>query len=175
MSTDRIEIYASSDGSPFADGSLSYPVDGLLSAFKLVRLRREPGQRAIIWLGGGEYVQTETLVLGPDDSFTTIAALDPSNPPVVSGSVRVDNWHETKTPQGRIFIALSPSKRGRCLYVSGSRAPRPRYPRNELLRIANQEGLDPKSSFVGTLFDGADRFQYSVGAIPPLSDPTAEG
>ncbi|BDZ55607.1 hypothetical protein GCM10025870_26800 [Agromyces marinus] len=50
---------------------------------------------------------------------------------------------------------------------------RPRHPRDGFLRIEEQEGLDPNGSFVGTLFDGADRFRYREGDLPDLVDETA--
>ncbi|MCA0295570.1 MAG: right-handed parallel beta-helix repeat-containing protein [Actinobacteria bacterium] len=173
MSTDRIEIHASPDGSPYADGSFGYPTDGLLNAITLVRRLREPGQRAVVWLHPGEFTQRETLELGPQDSFTTFAALDAARPPVIRGAEPVTGWVEIATPRGRVYAAPAPRDRGRCLYVGGERAPRPRYPRDGLLRIAEQEGLDPSASFVGTLFDGADRFRFAEGDVPRLSEPGA--
>lgn len=173
MSTDRIEIHASPDGSPYADGSFGYPTDGLINAVTLVRRLREPGQRAVVWLHPGEFSQLETLELGPDDSFTTFAALDAARPPVVCGALPVTGWVELASSRGRVFAAPAPRAVGRCLYVGGERAPRPRYPRDGLLRIAGQEGLDPTASFVGTLFDGADRFRYAEGDLPALSEPAA--
>ena len=80
--TDRIEIYASPTGSVYGDGSRGYPVQNLQAALTILRQRREPGQRAVVWLEGGSYGQAEPLVLGPGDSYTTFAALDPQHPPV---------------------------------------------------------------------------------------------
>lgn len=171
MSTDRIEIHASPDGSPYADGSPGYPVDGLHSAMKLVRRLRRPGQRAVVWLRSGEYRQSETLVLGPADSFTTFAALDATDQPVISGAEPVTAWRELELAGARVFAAAAPRDRGRALYVDGQRAPRPRFPSEGLLRIAEQDGLDPTASFVGTLFNGADRFRFAPGSIPELSNP----
>lgn len=171
MSTDRIEIHAAPDGSPFADGSFGYPSDGLVNAMKLVRKLREPGQRAVVWLHPGEYRQRETLVLGEEDSFTTFAALDVGQPTVISGAQPVTGWTEATVRGVRVFAAPAPRERGRCLYVNGERAPRPRYPRGRMLRIAEQEGLDPTASFVGTLMDGSDRFRFTEGDVPELSRP----
>ena len=173
MSTDRIEIHASPDGSPYGDGSAGYPVDGLHAAMRHVRRLREPGQRAVVWLRGGEYPQRETLVLDAGDSFTTFAALDPEDPPTICGAEAVTGWREASIPRGQVLAAPAPRGLGRTLYVDGVRAPRPRYPRDGLLRIASQEGLDPTASFVGTLFSGSDRFTYRDGDVPELAEPGA--
>lgn len=170
MSTERIEIHASPEGSVYGDGSRGYPVRDLHSALRLVRQRRQRGQRAVVWLAGGTYIQRETLGLNADDSFTTFAAADVDNPPVFEGAVRLTAWKDVEVNGVAALAAASPAV-GRCLYVGGKRAPRPRHPRKGMLRIESQEGLNPAAGFVETLFDGADTFRYADGDLPDLSEP----
>lgn len=173
MSTDRIEIYASAEGSVYGDGSRGYPVRDLHSALRLVRQRREPGQRAVVWLAGGVYRQTETLVVEPSDSFTTFAALDAENPPVFEGAAPISGWRSVTVNGVGVLAAPAPSAQGRCLYVGGARADRPRHPREGFLQMEDVAGLDPRAGFVTTLFDGSDRFTFAEGDVPPLAEPNA--
>ncbi|MDQ0644010.1 right-handed parallel beta-helix repeat-containing protein [Microbacterium murale] len=173
MSTDRIEVYAAPDGSPYADGSHGYPANDLEHALRLVRARREPGQRAVIWMAGGEYAHSTPVVFTGADSFTSVVAADADNPPVLRGSVRVTGWRQVTVNGVAAWAAPVPAGGARRLYVDGAAAPRPRYPREGFLRVEDQEGLDPAGSFIGTLFDGAASFRYADGDIPDLSQESA--
>jgi hypothetical protein len=172
VSTDRVEIYVSPQGSVYGDGSRGYPVRDLHSAVRLMRQRREPGQRAVAWLLGGIYPQRETLVLEPEDSFTTFAALDPENPPVFEGALPVSGWREVLVDGRPVLSAPAPAAAARAFFVGSERRPRPRYPRDGFLRIEEQEGLDPTAEFVSTLFDGSASFRYAEGDIPELAEPS---
>ncbi|HEY9291246.1 MAG TPA: hypothetical protein VIP98_08210, partial [Microlunatus sp.] len=77
--TDRLEIYASPSGSVYGDGSRGYPVQDLQAAIKIIRRRRQPGQRAVVWLEGGSFTQSRPLELTPEDSYTSFCALDPED------------------------------------------------------------------------------------------------
>lgn len=173
MSTDRIEVYAAPDGSPYADGSHGYPVNDLEHALRLVRARREPGQRSIIWMAGGEYAQSGPVVFKGTDSFTSVVAADAENPPVLRGSVRVSAWRQVTVNGVEAWAAPVPAEDARRLYIDGRAAPRPRYPRDGFLRVEEQEGLNPAGSFVGTLFDGSASFRYAPGDIPDLAQESA--
>nr|WP_314844673.1 right-handed parallel beta-helix repeat-containing protein [uncultured Microbacterium sp.] len=173
MSTDRIEVHVAPDGSPFADGSRGYPADDLAHALALVRRRREPGQRAVIWMAGGEYPHAHPVSFTSADSFTSVVAADPDHPPVLRGSVRLTGWRPVEVNGRSAFAAPAPRARARRLYVDGEAAPRPSYPRDGFLRIEEQEGLDPAGSFVGTLFDGAASFRFAEGDIPELAQEHA--
>lgn len=173
MSTDRIEIYAAPDGSPYADGSHGYPVNDLEHALRLVRARREPGQRAVIWMAGGEYAHPDSVVFTDADSFTSVVAADAENPPVLRGSVRVSGWRQITVNGVVAWAAPVPFGGARRLYVDGTAAHRPRHPRDGFLRVEDQAGLDPAGSFVGTLFDGAASFAYADGDIPELAQPSS--
>lgn len=172
MSTDRIEVHASPTGSPYGDGSRGYPVRDLHAAIRLVRHRREPGQRAVIWLAGGEYRQRTRLDLTGADSFTSFVAADSEATPVITGAVPITGWRTVEVGGRELFAAAAPSFSGRCLYVNGQRAARPRHPRDGYRWIEDVAGLDPAGDFVGTLFDGSDRFRFAAGDVPPLADPS---
>lgn len=173
MSTDRIEVYVAPDGSPYADGSRGYPANDLEHGLRLVRARREPGQRAVIWMAGGEYPHSEPVVFTATDSFTSVVAADADAPPVLRGSVRISGWRRITVNGVAAWAAPAPRSSGRRLYVDGVAAPRPRHPREGFLRVHEQDGLDPAGSFVGTLFDGAASFRYAEGDIPELARPEA--
>lgn len=172
MSTDRIEVHASPTASPYGDGSRGYPVRDLHAAIRLVRLRREPGQRAVIWLAAGEYRQRTRLDLTGADSFTSFVAADSEATPVITGAVPITGWRTVEVGGRELFAAAAPSFSGRCLYVNGQRADRPRHPRDGYRWIEDVAGLDPAGDFVGTLFDGSDRFGFAAGDVPPLADPS---
>jgi hypothetical protein len=173
MSSDRIEVYAAPDGSPYADGSHGYPANDLAHALALVRKRREPGQRAVIWMAGGEYAHAAPVSFTAADSFTSVVAADPSNPPVLRGSVRLTGWRAVSVNGVEAFATPAPRAVARRLYVDGVAASRPRYPRDGFLRVEEQAGLDPAGSFVGTLFDGAATFRFAEGDIPSLAQEGA--
>lgn len=173
MSTDRIEVYVDPEGSPYADGSRGYPANDLAHGLALVRARREPGQRAVIWMAGGEYRHHETVSFTAADSFTAVVATDAANPPMLRGSVRLTGWRPVTVNGVAAFAAPAPRTAARRLYVDGVAAARPRHPREGFLRVEEQEGLDPQGSFVGTLFDGAAEFRFAEGDVPALAQPTA--
>lgn len=173
MSTDRIEVYVDPEGSPYADGSHGYPANDLAHGLALVRARREPGQRAVIWMAGGEYRHHEPVSFTASDSFTAVVATDAANPPVLRGSVRLTGWRPVTVNGVAAYAAPSPRAAARRLYVDGVAAARPRHPREGFLRVEQQEGLDPAGSFVGTLFDGAASFRFAEGDIPELAQQRA--
>lgn len=172
MPTDRLEVYIGPHGSHHGSGSRGYPVRELAQAIRLVRRRREPGQDAVIWVFPGTYRIGETLVLGPGDSRTTIAAID-GGEVVFDGAVRIVDWDEISLGGRRVWAAPAPERGFVSLYVDGERRVRPRWPRDGELRILDQAGLDVRGDFDGTLFDGADRFTAAADDLPELGDPTA--
>ena len=172
MPTDRLEVYIGPHGSHHGIGSRGYPVRELAQAIRLVRRRREPGQDAVIWVFPGTYRIGETLVLGPGDSRTTIAAID-GGEVVFDGAVRIVDWDEISLGGRRVWAAPAPERGFVSLYVDGERRARPRWPRDGELRILDQAGLDVRGDFDGTLFDGADRFTAAADDLPELGDPTA--
>lgn len=171
MATDRLEVYIGPHGSHHGIGSSGYPVRELAEAIRLVRGRREPGQDAVIWVFPGTYRIGETLVLGQEDSRTTIAAV--GGEVVFDGSVRVTGWEQLSHRGSTVWAAPAPERGFVSLYVGGERRARPRFPRDGDLRMLDQAGLDVRGDFDGTLFDGADRFVVAVEDLPELADPAA--
>lgn len=171
----ELEIFVSPAGSPYGDGSPGYPVRDLGTAVALLRRVRSPCVPAIVWIAPGRYPMTSAVELGPSDSFTTFAALDASRPPVFDGGVHLTSWAETEVDGRTVWAAAAPSDApvGRSFFVDGRRCPRPRWPREGYLRIAEQPGLDLSADMVSTLFDGTSQFRYEPGDLPALSDPTA--
>jgi len=172
MPTDRIDVFVSPGGSPHGDGSAGYPVPDLATAIDLLRRRRDPGEPAVVWVAPGRYPMRRPLELGPDDSYTSFIALDPDDPPVFEGAVTITGWQEIEREGRRLWCADAPSTCGRSFYVAGERRPRPRYPRDGFLRVADQPGLDLAADMVGTLFQGTDEFRYHDGDVPDLQAPS---
>ena len=171
MSTDRVEVFVHPHGSRYGDGSQGYPVGDLHTAVRLVRARREAGQRAVVWLAGGRYAHHETLQLGPADSFTSFVALDGDTPPVFDGSVSLTSWKSVTVNGVPALAAPAPAHAGRALYIAGERRRRPRTPRTGRLQMESAGGFDPASHGVGTMFEGGDTFTYADGDVPLLSQP----
>ena len=90
---------------------------------------------------------------------------------MIEGAARVTGWREVIINGRAVLAAPAPVDHGRALYVNGERAPRPRHPQQDFLRIASVDGLDPTAGFVETLFDGSDHFQFGEHELPELSEP----
>ncbi|WP_308467063.1 right-handed parallel beta-helix repeat-containing protein [Rathayibacter soli] len=173
MYSDRIDIHVSTIGSPYGNGSVGYPVPSLAAAMQIVRRQRTPGQRAAVWVHPGTYRQHETLTLTSADSYTSICAWEPDEPTIIEGAQEITNWSPAVFRGTAIWVADAPTHLARSLFVNGERRPRPRYPREGFLRIAEQKGLDVTADFVATLFDGADRFGFVPDDIPDLTDESS--
>ena len=82
------EAHVSPSGSNrFNDGSRQRPFESLSAALAAERHFhiRHPGEIFHIHLHGGTYFLTETLILGPEDSHTTLAAWPGEKPVLVGG------------------------------------------------------------------------------------------
>ena len=128
-------IYVSPIGNDAADGSKKTPFRTVERALKEAREWRrlhhtevEGGIR--IWLADGEYEQTSSLFVRPEDSGTpesptTICAM-PQTHPVISGGREVIGWEKT---DGKLWTAQAPMVGNRILefrqmWVNGKKAQR---------------------------------------------------
>lgn len=139
------------------------PLDSLERARDHVRANREAGQPARVLIAPGRYHLAGPLILGPEDSGTTFAALEPANPPVFDGAVTLNGWSRETAGGREVWAAPAPSVPARSLFVDGVRHPRPRFPHAGSLRIAGQPGLTLDSDMIDVLYQGSDRFHFGEG------------
>lgn len=146
-----------------------FKTDGpLASIARAVELARAPrhsdgGQHAQIYLQTGTYFLDQPIVLEPEDSGLTIAAL-PKSQPVLSGGKLITGWKETEREGKKLWAADVPEVRGggwffRELWVNGRRAVRARYPKQGYLKIANLVDARPDWT------KGQTRFRYAPGDL----------
>jgi Right handed beta helix region len=113
------EFYVSPDGRDVNPGSKDRPVATLARARDVVRAYRKtnPDEDVTVWVGGGTYRLTNTLVFTLEDSSrdgrsATFAAV-PGTRPVVSGAQPVPDWVRLQSPpsglpkaaQGKVWVA----------------------------------------------------------------------
>ena len=121
------------------------------------------GQHAKIYLQSGAYFLRQPIVLEPQDSGLTMAAL-PNAQPVLSGGKLITNWRETEREGKKLWAADLPEVRAgnwyfRELWVNGRRAVRARYPNKGYLKIANLVDARPDWT------RGQTRFRYAPGDL----------
>ncbi|TFH24000.1 MAG: right-handed parallel beta-helix repeat-containing protein [Bacteroidia bacterium] len=160
--TPSLEIYVSPVGNDAAAGTLSAPVLSLQRAAQLAR--ENSGQVPVtIFLSGGRYPLTTSLVLGPDDGGTAEAPVQwkamPGENPIISGGIPVDNWSQEE--DGSWSASLPSDYQGtfRSFYVNGKRATRARFPDEGYLRIGKAGG------------DKRTNFYFNDNDIPEIAEP----
>ena len=157
MPTDRLEVYIGPHGSHHGIGSSGYPVRELAAGDRAHPRPARARAGRVIWVFPGTYRIGETLVLGPEDSRTTIAALGDGE--VVfdgsSGSPDGSSLGSRDAPSGR---APPPERGFVSLYVDGERRSVRAIRARASSGCCGQAGLDVRADFDGTLFDGSDRF-----------------
>jgi hypothetical protein len=99
-----------------------------------------------VWLRGGTYRVSAPITFDADDSGPVTYAAYPGESPVIDGSERITGWRTTSVGDVKAWVAEIPESAGapwgfRELYVNGTRRPRPRFPRDGLLRMARVPGL----------------------------------
>lgn len=166
-----MQIHVSPCGSPLGDGSNGYPVKGIERALSIVRRTRQRGERATIWLHEGTHRIADPIELTARDSFTTIAAWPPAAGRVhVESGVHLRGWRADSISGHPVWAVEAPRGVRQSLFVDGRRVPKPRFPRDGFLRMADVPGLDVHADLVGTLFDGSDRFIARGEDIPELAE-----
>jgi hypothetical protein len=128
----QITFWVSPQGSNGAAGTRRHPFRTLARARDAVRAtrREHPDARLTVYLLGGTYRLTQTLVLDWRDSGRpgndVVWSAAPGADPVISGAIRVQGWklHDSRRHiyQARVPAGLST----RQLYVNGRRATRAR-------------------------------------------------
>ena len=170
-------LYVSPTGNDKNPGTRAKPLATLEAARDAARKLRKPGAPVSIYLGGGTYFLPKPLVLKPEDSGVTYAAL-PGEKPVISGGVAISDWREEKINGKRAWVAELPEVargewRFRELFVNGERRYRPCLPKNgwrrgdaaptEWFRVAAQPDVTPETLY----HEGQIRFVCEPGDVKP--------
>jgi hypothetical protein len=118
------EFYVAPNGTDTNPGTLQSPFATLSQARDAARsiIQKNPNEDATIWIRGGLYRLTETLVLDERDSrirdrTTTFAAYHDEKPVFTSG-VPINGWHRPiskpdglpQVAQGKVWVADVPHK-----------------------------------------------------------------
>lgn len=136
------EFYVATNGQDVNPGTKGQPFATLQRARDEVRKLVAKGLQSnvTVWIRGGTYTLSETLVLGPEDSGTdkysiTYAAV-PGEEPVISSGVKIEGWKELETmlndlpvpARGKVWVADVPESLGRfyTLYDKQGHLPRAR-------------------------------------------------
>ncbi|MBN1342765.1 MAG: right-handed parallel beta-helix repeat-containing protein [Phycisphaerae bacterium] len=127
----RTEFWVSPDGDDASPGTQSAPfltLERARDAIRALGKARREGE-IVVYLRGGTYPLTQAFALDPNDSglnghkVTYRAA--PGERPVITGSIRVENW-SLHDPNLGIYRACVDPCETRQLYVNGQRAVRAR-------------------------------------------------
>ncbi|NOU86189.1 hypothetical protein GC102_10425 [Paenibacillus sp. LMG 31460] len=123
----RIQYYVSPQGNDGNDGSMDHPFLTLGKARDTVRgINGNMDSDIVVYLRGGEYSATETLVLNETDSgmngHNVIYRNYPGETPVISGGQKITGW----TEENGIFKANVAGMKFRDLWINGERAVRAR-------------------------------------------------
>ena len=123
-------IYISPDGNDRWDGSINHPLRDISAAQAKVRVLKKKGNQDItVFLRGGNYPISKTLVFGPEDSgkegHPIIWKAFQGEQPVLNGGTAVLNWQ--KGENGIWQAKLDRSEKLRQLYVNDKPATLSRY------------------------------------------------
>ncbi len=137
------------DGNDAAAGTLSAPVKSLHRASALAR--EKAGEVPVtIFLSGGRYPLTSSLVLGPEDGGTADALVQwkalPGEKPIISGGIPVDKWEQEEDGSWSTSLPTTVQGTFRSFYINGKRATRARFPDEGYLRIG-KAGMDNRTHF----------------------------
>ncbi|HEY0946623.1 MAG TPA: right-handed parallel beta-helix repeat-containing protein [Opitutaceae bacterium] len=171
------ELWVSPGGDDRNPGTREQPLASVAMALRkgreLKRLKDPAAADGVrILLRGGTYGLGEPLWLRPEDSGTeaapTVIAAAPGEHPVLSGGVRLSNWHKLEgnieelpeAARGKVWVADAPRFNGRVLefrqlWVGGRKATRAREPDgDEMARLvvwdrAKEEAAIPASLLAG--------------------------
>jgi hypothetical protein len=107
---------------------------------------------ATVWVRGGVYPLSEPLRLTPEDSWPVTFAAYRGEQPIVDGGARVTRWQVSKLNGRKVWTAELPEVAEgkwnfRQLFVNGRSAPRPRFPKKGLFRMAEAPGLKLPASW----------------------------
>ncbi|HEY6729254.1 MAG TPA: right-handed parallel beta-helix repeat-containing protein [Polyangiaceae bacterium] len=164
--------YVSAGGSDEATGSVDAPFQTLTRARDVVRgVRTDMTGDIHVYLRGGDYRITSTIVFGPDDSGTNDHRIHyeayPGEKPVLNGSTQVAGWAQH---EGDIYSApLERSTKLRNLYVNDARA----FMASKSVQSNGGHGTfsvtQGEASWAWESGSGSDGVRYSAADIPEIA------
>lgn len=166
-----VEFYVSPQGNDVSPGTLDKPFLTLKqaqSAARNVKLENKgnvPDGGVTVWIRGGRYELTETLVLGPEDSGREgrpmVYRAYGDERPVLSGGRIIRDWKKLEkevsglpeAAKGKVWIASVPeAKEGkwpfRQLWVNGKRMTRARWPNDQDLKFRVLDAILPPAGAI---------------------------
>lgn len=116
------DIWIAPEGSDLNDGSQYNPLATLNGALRKARELRRLNSESVkggirIYMKGGTYFLSETLLLRPEDSGTkdspTIVCAAPDEKPILSGGIKIDGWKKVdckivglqESVKDKVFVA----------------------------------------------------------------------
>ena len=104
VGADDIQYYVAKNGNDGQSGSIDKPFATIERARDEVR-KQGGGKNVTVWIRGGTYYLTKTIVLGPqdggDESHTVTYSAYPGETPVLSSGIPVKGWKRPSTfPEG---------------------------------------------------------------------------
>lgn len=164
--SESFELFVAPDGSDTATGTKSAPFATLVRARDEIRkLKQEnSGTDFTIWLRGGIYHISETLVLGKEDSAAPGHRITwrnyPNERPVLSGGLPITDWQPAADLPGNIWMAdLPTSRRNLTLYRGEKRLPR-----------ARGKGFVPLRQYDTWKGPHTDTIEFPAGALKNYED-----
>lgn len=153
-----IEFYVAVNGKDGNPGSKSKPFATFTRARDEVRKLISKGlaSNVLIWIGGGIYTLSETLVLGPEDSgndkYSVTWAGIPGEDPVISSGIKIEGWKELEeTPvelpgpaRGKVWVADVPESLGRFYTLYDKQGHLQRAQSDGFIPDEPPAGVDPK-------------------------------
>ncbi|NQT52796.1 right-handed parallel beta-helix repeat-containing protein [bacterium] len=170
------EFFVAPDGSDRAAGKTpDRPFATLARARDAVRKLKAGGQLkgpVTVRLRGGDYPITEPVVFGPEDSGTAAAPITyaayAGERPVLHGGRRITGWKPDPERKGAWAADLPEVKAGqwrfRQLFVSGTKRPRARTPKEGFLRVA---GFPEGTCKTVNYHTDCQSFEFKPGDIDP--------
>lgn len=162
-----VAIFVAPNGHDTATGSKASPFASLERARDEVRkLKAENDHRDIVvYLRGGVYHLSQTLVFGPEDSaapgYSVTWSSYAEETPVISGGIQLENWERTSLQKGRIWVTNLPQNAplNRTLYKGSGRLPR-----------ARGKGFIPAKQYPSWNMPHTDTIEFPASALKDYAD-----
>lgn len=164
------ELHLAPDGldGPGRSGSADAPLGSLAGALDRIRLLRQTASLAApltVWVHGGVYPLSQTVVVTPEHSAPVTFKAVPGETPIFDGGVRITGWQPCSFHGHNVWSAPVPEAAAALghvnqFFVNQRRKKRASLPKTGFLRIASPEPS------VRDLFAGSDRFTVPPGGFP---------
>lgn len=161
------ELYIAPDGkdNDIQKGTKEEPLATVSAALQRISLLKKTGNLKnpfTVWIRGGKYQLQETIVIKPEHSFPVTFKAYPGEQPVFNGGVQISSWENSSINGKTAWVADIPEEAYifgsiRHFFVNGKRKTRAAFPKNDFLRIAEND--------LNTLTPGSDRFEVAPNSF----------